>query len=407
MKKITNLLIMLCIIIGSASAQAPDQSFVGSFEACKALAHKENKLILIDMYFQGCMPCAEMDRRVFPDPAVQKEIYENFILYKTDVMKEEDGKKLACKYGARGFPNYVILNAEGKAILTESGFFGVNRFVPLLQKAVQLNQQERYLAFDSDLDKDYPAAYSERFIKTGANHPLSELEPYLAQQKDLFTEEAFLAGSITNFTQYNDWTYDNLPKLIDMYGGNLLMNKISNIAKTKSKELGENQNVNELHAMFNYIKPVFNQRLWTVFLPVFVTEFYNGSKNAEVYFKLMDEYNLYPKWEERSNAMGQVIIDQKNDKSILKNILTAYEAQRGKEQLEFSDQYKLTLLYIYLGDFEKADQAVQQLLTSEFNNPYYKIKREEVLAIQAAIERKDTNGFDAKDLKRPLAFFMD
>ncbi|MBL1409454.1 thioredoxin family protein [Sphingobacterium faecale] len=404
MEKIRYLLLALCFVIAGAKAQ--EQAFEGSFEDCKAKAQKENKLILIDMYFVGCMPCAEMDKKVFPDPQVQAEVHKNFILYKTDVMKETDGKKLARKYGAKGFPTYVILNAEGKAILTESGFFGVPRFVPLLQKAVQLNEQKRYLAFDTDLDKEYPAAYSERFIKTGVNHPFSELEPYLAQQKDLFSEAAFLANSVTQFPQYDDWTYDNLTKLIEMYGGNLLMNKINGLAKIKSEQFGSKQDVDALCKMFAYIKPVFNDHLWEVFLPSFVTEFYSASKDAEIYFTLMDEFNLYLKWGERSNALGQVIIDQKENSSVLKKILAQYEEQAKKDKLEFSDQYKLTLLYTYLGDFKNADQAIEQLLTDDFKNPYYKIKKEDVLAIQAAIKRKDINGFVAMDLKRPLGFSM-
>ncbi len=395
------------LVITTGGKAQEDQAFKGSFEACKEQAQQENKLILIDMYFVGCMPCAKMDEKVFPDPKVRAEVQNNFILYKTDVMKEEDGKKLARKYGAKGFPTYVILNKEGKAILMESGYFGVDRFVPLLQEAVQRNKENRYLAFDTDLDKEYAAAYSERFIKTGVNHPFSELEPYLAQQKDLFCEEAFLANSVTEFPQYNDWTYDNLPKLLDMYGANLLMNKVSNIANTKSRALGSKQDLDALRKMFTYIQPTFNDRLWAVFLPRFVTEYYNASKDANTYFILIDEYHLYPKWEERSNALGQVIIDQKENPAVLKKILTEYEEQASKNKLEFSDQYKLTLLYTYLKDFKRADQAVAQLLMDDFKNPYYKIKKEDVLAIQAAIKKKDTNGFATMDLKRPLGFSMD
>lgn len=406
MKKISSLLLMLCIGIVSIYAQK-DQSFKGSFEDCKALAQKENKLILIDMYFVGCMPCAEMDKRVLPDPAVQKEIQENYILYKTDVMKELDGKKLARKYGASGFPTYVILNKEGKAILTESGFFGVNRFVPLLQKAVQLDAAKNYLAFDTNLDSEYPAAYSERFIKTGVNHPFSELEGYLDQQKDLFSEQAFLANSVTNFPKYNLWAYNNLPKLIQLYGGSLLMNKINNVAKAKSKQYGAAQQLDSLEALISYIRPVYNDKLWPVFLPHFVADYYSSSKDAKTYLALIDKHTLYPKWEERSNALGQVIIDQKNNKALLKALLAEYEDQNSKGPLDFTDQYKLTLLYTYLGDFKKANKAVEQFLTGDFTNPYYKIKKEEALAMQAAIKRKDASGFEAKDLKRTLGFSMD
>ena len=405
MMKILNFLLTFCLSIMQIYAQ--EDSFKGSFEECKALAKKENKLILVDMYFAGCMPCAEMDKRVFPDPSVQKLIQQNYILYKTDVLKELDGKKLARKYGVSGFPTYAILNAEGKSILIESGFFSVNRFVPLLQQALLLEEDNKYLAFDKNLDRTYPAAYSERFIKTGVNHSFSELEKYLAQQKDLLNEEALLAISVTNFPKYDAWCFTNLSELIQLYGNNLFRNKISRIAKQKSKTLGEKQDIAGLRELFDYVKPAFNDKLWRVFLPDFVAAYYSGSKEAYTYLMLMDEFNLYPTWEQRSNALGQVIIDQKGHKELLKKLLTAYEAQLHVGPLDFTDQYKLTLLYTYLGDFKKADQAVAQLLTQDFSNTIYTITKEEALAMQAAIKRKDANGFEAKNLRRSLKISMD
>ncbi|ULT28049.1 thioredoxin family protein [Sphingobacterium sp. E70] len=291
-------------------AIAQEKIFQGSYAECQQQAKKENKLILIDLYFVGCMPCAEMDKQVFPDPVVTKELNDNYILYKTDVMKEEDGKKLARKYGAPGFPTYVIVSPEGKTIMTESGFFGVDRFVPLLKDAVHRNKSGQYLAFNNSLENNYPAAYSERFIKTGEKHDFSELESYLGQQKDLFNETAFLANSVTSFTKYNNWAYANLPELIKRYGGNLLRNKISAIAKAKSKQYGAGQQLDSLKTMLSYIRPTFNDKLWAVFLPGFVSGYYTGSQNAASYFALIDEYKLYPTWDERSNAFGPVIMDQ-------------------------------------------------------------------------------------------------
>ena len=391
-------------IFFSNAAIAQEKIFQGSYAECQALAKKENKLILIDLYFVGCMPCAEMDKQVFPDPVVMKELNDNYILYKTDVMKETDGKKLARKYGAPGFPTYVIVSPEGKTILTESGFFGVDRFVPLLKEAVQRNKSGQYLAFNNTLDNNYPAAYSERFIKTGEKHDFAELEGFLEQQKDLFNETAFLANSVTSFTKYNNWAYDNLPKLIKRYGGNLLRNKISTIAKVKSKQYGAAQQLDSLNTMLTYIRPTFNDKLWEVFLPGFVTSYYAGSQNAASYFALIDEYKLYPTWDERSNAFGPVIMDQSKNPTILKSIRAEYLAAAQRNTLDPVDSYRLILLNYYLKDFDQASKGMEKLLKSDLTSPFLNIDKKDLQDLREAIQRKDASLYKAKDIKKIIPF---
>lgn len=396
-------LILSCPILVSAQE---GQAFKGSYEECLTQAKKENKLILIDLYFAGCMPCAEMDKQTFPDPAVVHELQSNYILFKTDVLKEMDGKKLARKYGAPGFPTYVIVNGDGKTLLMESGFFATNNFVPLLQKAVQLNTSGQLLAFNSLLDNTYPPAYSERFIKTGEKHDFAELKGYLEQQPDLYNEVAIVANSVTSFPEYNNWTYDNLPTILNMYGGNLMRNKMSTIARIKSKEFGKEQQLDSFQNMLNYIRPTFNNKLWDVYLPIFATSYYTGSKNAAIYFKLIEQYDLYPTWDLRSNALGQVIIDQAQKPKVLKSILSEYMTEQHNKDFDAIDSYRLTLLYSYLGEYTKASKIAQDLLKVDFNAPGLALKKEEVLELKKAIDRKNIRLYDAKNIQKTIPFSL-
>ncbi|MDF2516541.1 MAG: hypothetical protein K0R59_1837 [Sphingobacterium sp.] len=391
-------------IFFSKETIAQEKIFQGSYAECQAQAKKENKLILIDLYFVGCMPCAEMDKQVFPDPAVTKELNDNYILYKTDVMKETYGKKLARKYAAPGFPTYVIVSPEGKTIMTESGFFGVDRFVPLLKEAVQRNKSAQYLAFNNTLDNSYPAAYSERFIKTGVKHDFSELESYLGQQKDLFNETAFVANSVTSFKKYNNWAYANLSELIKRYGGNLLRNKISTIAKAKSKQYGTEQQLDSLKIMLTYIRPTFNDKLWAVFLPEFVTSYYASSQNAAAYFALIDEYKLYPTWDERSNAFGPVIMHQSKNPAILKSIRAEYLAAEQRKTLDPVDSYRLILLHYYLEDFDPAFKGIERLLKSDLTAPFLALDKKDLQELREAIQRKDASLYKAKEIKKIIPF---
>lgn len=400
MKKIFLYLAILSMgIFYRQALNAQEKAFQGTFAECQTQAKKDNKLILIDLYFVGCIPCAQMDKEVFPDANVIKELNKNYLLYKTDVMNEMDGKKLARKYGAPGFPTFVVVNPDGQTILIESGFFSVNRLIALLQEAKQRDKAQQYLAFNKTLDNPYPAAYSERFIKTGEKHDFAELESYLDQQEDLFNETAILANSVTGFTKYNNWAYNNLPKLINMYGGNLLRNKITNIAKARSKEFGNRQQLDSLHNMFKYIRPTFTDRLWDVFLPSFITNYYTGSKDARTYLALIDQYKLYPTWDERSNALGPVIIDQSNNSTILQAIRSQYLEQQ--QPLDIVDNYRLALLHYYLQEYDNAAKSIAIVLNTS-TSPYFSPNKNEFLALQKAIEKKDNTLFKAKDIKKNI-----
>ncbi|RKF40898.1 hypothetical protein BCY89_20875 [Sphingobacterium siyangense] len=405
-KNIFYMVATCCGLLLSCLLHAQEKIVQGTYAECQALAKKENKLILIDLYFVGCMPCAEMDKQVFPDPAVVSELKANYILYKTDVMKEMDGKRLARKYGAPGFPTYVIVNPDGKTLLTESGFFGVDRFVPFLKEAVQRSKSELFLAFNNSLDNNYPAAYSERFIKTGEKHDFAELEGYLDQQKDLFGEAAFLANSVTSFPKYNDWVYTHLPQLIKMYGSNLLRNKISAMTSKKSKQYGSAQQLDSLESMLTYIRPTFNDKLWDTFLPTFISNYYTSSKDANTYLKLITQFNLYTTWDLRSNALGQVIIDQAKEPKILNKILAEYQQQQSIGQLDVIDNYRLTLLYYYLKDFKNAKKSVQTLLNADLSSSNHSTLKKEILALKDAIDKKNPDLFQAKDIKKIIPFTL-
>lgn len=403
MKKLLLYITTFCAaLIGMHALKAQEYVFQGPYATCQEKARQENKLILIDLYFVGCMPCAQMDQEVFPKPDVVGELKKDYIIYKTDVMKEMDGKKLARKYGAPGFPTFVIVNPDGKTISIESGFFSEDRFIALLQEARQLNEMKRYLAFNNTLDNDYPAAYSERFIKTREKHDFAELQAYLDQQKDLFSETAFLANSVTFFRKYNDWAYSNLAKLTSMYGGNLLRSKINLIAKTKSKQYGELQQLDSLKTMLTYIRPTFNNKLWDVFLPGFITSYYVGSQDAATYLALIDQYKLYPTWDERSNALGTVIIDQSKNPAILTALRKEYLAAGKQNQLDPVDRYRLALLHYYLRDYNKAATSINELLKSTSSTQGF--DRNELMRLKEAIEKKDHTSYKAKDMKKIIPF---
>lgn len=408
MKNNLVLVLLVSLLFGfySMAYAQTNHIFQGSFEACKQQAAQENKIILVDLYFEGCMPCKEMDDKVFPDPAVVKVLGPDFILYKTDVFKEEDGMKLARKYGVSGFPTYVAVDASGKTLLIDFGFFSVNRFVPLLEKAKSLRAANQFLAFDTDLNKSYPNFYNYRYMRKGEKGEATDLHNFL-KGKDLFEEVPFVISTMVSTPELDSWVYKNLAQLIDMYSPSLLLNKLIKIGEKKIQGQGEAQDLNGLKETLAYIRPVFNDRLWKAFVPSFVHAYYQGSKNGEAYMALADTYAIFPTWAHRSNALGGVIIDQKSNKAFLEKVKQDYLAQQSKAKLSDSDQYKLSLIYAYLGDFATANTVLQALLDIDLLSPMNVLKKEDVVSLHAAIAKKDLVGFQPKDAKVGLPMSMD
>lgn len=380
--------------------------FKGSFEDCKKKAQEENKMIFVDLYFVGCMPCKMMDDQVFSNAAVIEEMRKDFILYKADVFKEADGMKIARKYAALGYPTFIILDQEGRALHTMSGYYGVNKFIPILKQAREILTNGQYLAFDTDLDKSYPAKYNYRYTKEGDKGTNEEVLQFL-EGKDLSEEVPFVVSTTVNTPKVNTWWYNNLPTLITRFGADAVGNKAENILRNKAKEFGQSKQLDSLHIVLAYMKPAFSPRLWNAFLPEFVKEYYMQNKDAKAYLGLMEEYSLYPTWDLRSNALGQLIIDQKDDSKLLKALRKEYLSKAESGPLYFTDAYKLTLLHLYLGDYVKAKKDFDVLMTMDWKNPYHRLKQEDMDAFQKAIDKRDPKLFVARNIERVMAFSMD
>lgn len=95
------------------------------FAKAQAIATQENRPMLLD--FTGsdwCGWCIKLDKEVFSQPDFEEYAAKNLVLVKLDFPKrkklpaevEQQNKRLAQKYGIRGFPTIIILDPSGKQI---------------------------------------------------------------------------------------------------------------------------------------------------------------------------------------------------------------------------------------------------------------------------------------------------
>tara|TARA_R110002096_G_scaffold14981_5_gene52864 strand:+ start:1853 stop:2707 length:855 start_codon:yes stop_codon:yes gene_type:complete len=125
---------------------AQEGSWLTDFEVAKATAKKEGKPILAD--FTGsdwCGWCIRLKEEVFSKEEFQKWAKKNVVLLeldfprKTEISDElkKQNRGLAKKYGVRGYPTVLFLDAEGE-VLGKSGYLkgGPGPWIAAAEKAI-------------------------------------------------------------------------------------------------------------------------------------------------------------------------------------------------------------------------------------------------------------------------------
>ncbi|HTM97405.1 MAG TPA: thioredoxin family protein [Pedobacter sp.] len=195
-KKITLLaLLVFSLTVSYAQSQL-------SFAQALSKAKKENKLIFIDCYFTGCIPCEQMDKDVFPNPTVSKALENDFITLKVNVFTEKLGDTLKVQHILNGFPTFLVLNGDGKLVVNTSGYQDPGDLIQLLNDAKTKFKKGAYLnGYATEYnEQNYPAIYTE-FAKTRKGLNRETLATYSASVKDFKANYAllpFLIGRTTN-----------------------------------------------------------------------------------------------------------------------------------------------------------------------------------------------------------------
>jgi len=113
------------VLSGCADGHSGSNDWLTDFEKAKATAHERNLPILAD--FSGsdwCGWCMALEREVFSQTAFSEFAKDNLVLFLADFPSAKEqtaavkkqNNELAARYGIRGYPTILLLDADGKEL---------------------------------------------------------------------------------------------------------------------------------------------------------------------------------------------------------------------------------------------------------------------------------------------------
>ncbi|URM36799.1 thioredoxin family protein [Flavobacterium anhuiense] len=265
---------VLLLACPSIALKAQAQSTQESWEQAKKQAQTEKKLIFVDLYFTGCMPCAQMDKEVFPDPKVTALLSADFVTFKSDILKEEIGKKLCMKYGVTGFPTFLLMNADGKIIDIAGGFHNVEQFTALLQNAKEAAKKGIFKKYSPEINEnDYPDFYKQAYLNGKRNVPFEVIDTYL-KSKDPSDEISFvIVTGLRVGKQYDDAFLFNSKKLAKDYGTWNVTTHVFSILQRKKKEFEKKNDLKGFTELVNESKELYTPEEFAKYSAILLKDF--------------------------------------------------------------------------------------------------------------------------------------
>ena len=251
-------------------------------------AKKENKLIFVDCYFTGCIPCAQMDEDVFPNKLVKAEMDKNFLILKVDIFKDKLGDTLKVQHILNGFPTFLVLNSDGKLISSSSGYKDPGNLLALFTEARQKAVQNKFLSgFSAQYDeKKYPSFYVE-FCKTRKGITPAVLAAYSDTLKNFKAENALLPYLVSRSADEKaiETVFSDYSGFLSLYGADVLQPVIDyGLNQMLAKAMKTNLNDTAFEDFLTDQKKYFTERTWKICLQTLGIKYFLGMKKDTVGF---------------------------------------------------------------------------------------------------------------------------
>ncbi len=144
--KIIILILGISALVSLSFRSAPKSQEIEwlDIETAMEQARVQQKPIFVDVYTDWCSWCVRMDRVTFENEEIIEYVNENYIAVKLNAENASSAsflnqnytyRQLAVdRFGVRGFPTIVFINADGSQVKAEPGFQKPNDFRALMDK---------------------------------------------------------------------------------------------------------------------------------------------------------------------------------------------------------------------------------------------------------------------------------
>ncbi|MCV6604788.1 MAG: thioredoxin family protein [Porticoccaceae bacterium] len=128
---------LLLLTTATAWAGGDDIAWHTDLDSALKAAKAADKPLFLDFYAEWCGPCKAMDKNVYPDLAVRKQM-EHFVAVRIDVDKHKDiAKKYrgnARAYGGNGIPAMIVIDAKDNELFRYHGYLSAAQLTAALGK---------------------------------------------------------------------------------------------------------------------------------------------------------------------------------------------------------------------------------------------------------------------------------
>ncbi|MBO9201601.1 MULTISPECIES: thioredoxin family protein [Niastella] len=276
-------------------AQETTWNHVPSWSAMLQKAKAEKKPIVIDCYFTGCHPCAQMDKEVFPNSLLSKEVADNFIGVKIDVFSEKMGDSITRKYAISGFPTFLVLDQNGNLVSMFGGYKDAGQFLTELQTAKQkISAKQLLTGISASYNDIYPDFYKQYYDRQSRNTDVTAANNWIRAQHDWTAEPVAMAIFRTGKLDADIETYflKNYDRYRSLYGTLLVQNKATGLLTAQlNKKLNKTRDDAAFNQFLNENKKAFPADDWAVIEHVLAFNYFtNFAKDNVALLQFMNEH---------------------------------------------------------------------------------------------------------------------
>ena len=146
MKRIISILFILAMLTACSNnnneIMAADSLKWYSLEEGLKIAKIQKKPVMVDFYADWCSWCKKMDKEVFNEANVKKELMSKYILVKVDTESNDtikyEGKtyspqEFSSAFGVTGLPTLLFIDKNGKPVTKLPGYVPATEFKPIIE----------------------------------------------------------------------------------------------------------------------------------------------------------------------------------------------------------------------------------------------------------------------------------